>query len=86
MLYMHLLRVKCESLPQSDLLRRFDSPVAVLASAFREKPTSEVGRNSEWHIGNVESVGLDAIGFAIGRTAAVTSPKFDAKSHKRAHD
>jgi hypothetical protein len=45
------------------------------------KPTADVGRGSEWHLGNIETVSPEGIGFAMGRTMAVKSPQFDSVSH-----
>ncbi|WP_374146530.1 hypothetical protein [Sphingomonas sp. 28-63-12] len=81
MFYIHLFRVKCESLPQGDFLRASRDSVEVISKSIESKPTAEVGRRSEWHIGNVERVDGGGIAFAMGRTQAVTSPKFDSVSH-----
>ncbi|MDR6853659.1 hypothetical protein J2Y54_003179 [Sphingomonas sp. BE123] len=81
MFYIHLFRVKCESLPQGDFLRVSRDTVDVISKSIEAKPTAEVGRRSEWHIGNVEPVKGGGIAFAMGRTQAVTSPKFDSVSH-----
>lgn len=81
MFHIHVLRVKCEPLPQGDLLRATRDPVGVITRSIETKPTSQVGRGSEWHIGNVEIMKSGAIAFAMGRTQAVKSPQFDNISH-----
>ncbi|MEC3911809.1 hypothetical protein U5A82_15430 [Sphingobium sp. CR2-8] len=81
MFYIHLFRVKCESLPQGDFLHVSRDSVDIISKSIEAKPTAEVGRRSEWHIGNVERVEGGGIAFAMGRTQAVTSPKFDSVSH-----
>lgn len=81
MFYIHLFRVKCESLPQGDFLSASRDPVDIISKSIEAKPTAEVGRGSEWHIGNIERIDGGGIAFAMGRTQAVTSPKFDSVSH-----
>ena len=79
--FIHVLRIKCEPLEQADFLARPLDPVNVISQAIRAKPTADVGRKSEWHLGNVQLVPGDAIAFAMGRTAMVTSPRFDEATH-----
>lgn len=81
MFYIHVLRIKCESLAQGDLLRATRDPVDIITRSFEAKLTANVGRGSEWHIGNVEPVDSDGVGFAMGRTQAVKSPRFDSINH-----
>ena len=81
MFYIHVLRIKCESLAQGDFLRAPREPIDVITHAFRDKPTADVGSRSEWHLGNVEPIENDGIAFAMGRTMAVRSPQFDTVSH-----
>lgn len=81
MFNIHILRVKCEGLPQGDFLREASNPVDVIIKSFQSKPTADVGRGSEWHIGNVEVLNEGVIGFAMGRTQAVKSPQFDEITH-----
>jgi len=77
----HILRVKCEGLPQGDLLRETSNPISIIRRSFEARPTADVGRGSEWHIGNVEDVNSEGIAFAMGRTQAVTTPQFDEATH-----
>jgi hypothetical protein len=81
MFFIHVLRIKCEPLAQADFLAAPMSSVDVISRSIRAKPTSQVGRGAEWHLGNVEVVEPDGIGFAMGRTAFVKSPQFDEKTH-----
>jgi hypothetical protein len=81
MFFIHVLRIKCELLPQGDLLRSAQEPIEIITRSFEAKPTADVGRGSEWHIGNVEAVAPDGLAFAMGRTVAVKSPQFDNVSH-----
>lgn len=81
MFHIHVLRVKCERLAQGDFLRTQGSPPAIIINSIEAKPTAEVGRGSEWHIGNVKHLAEGAVAFAMGRTQAVTTPQFDHNSH-----
>lgn len=81
MFFIHVLRIKCELLPQGDFLRSAREPIDIITRSFEAKPTADVGRGSEWHIGNVEPVVPDGLAFAMGRTVAVKSPQFDSVSH-----
>jgi hypothetical protein len=81
MFHIHILRVKCEGLPQGDFLREASNPITVITQSFEARPTADVGRNSEWHIGNVEVTRSGSISFAMGRTQAVKTPQFDETTH-----
>ena len=81
MAWMHILRVKCESLPQGDFLKKDGDSVNIIKESFERKPTAPVARGSEWHIGNVATLNKTALGFAMGRTMAVNSPQFDPTDH-----
>lgn len=81
MFYIHILHVKCEGMPQGDFLREASDPVSVIVQSLESKPTADVGRGSEWHIGNVEKIDKSGVGFAMGRTQAVTTPQFDLSTH-----
>ncbi|WP_156930275.1 hypothetical protein [Sphingomonas jaspsi] len=82
MVFIHVLRVKCEPLEQSDFLAKQLDSVEVISQAIKAKPTADVGRGSEWHLGNIQEIEKeDAVGFAMGRTAMVTSPRFDETTH-----
>jgi hypothetical protein len=81
MFFIHVLRVKCEPLPQANFLTKPMSSIDIISRSLRSKPTAHVGSGSEWHLGNVETVEADGIGFAMGRTAFVKSPQFDERTH-----
>jgi hypothetical protein len=79
--HIHVFRVKCESLPQGDLLRSAGAPSEIISRSIEAKPTADVGRGSEWHIGNVRIMDEGAISFAMGRKQAVTVQQFDDTTH-----
>jgi hypothetical protein len=79
--HIHVLRVKCEGLPQGDFLRASSEPATIITNSLRAKPTANVGRGSEWHIGNVKELEENATAFAMGRTQAVKTPQFDEVTH-----
>ena len=81
MIYIHVLRIKCEPLAQGDLLRPLREPAEIITESFLAKPTADVGRGSEWHIGNVELLPGDGVAFAMGRTSVVSAPQFDTVNH-----
>ena len=81
MLWIHVVRIRCEPLQQGGLFDRPKPTTEVIAEAIQSTPTANVGRGSEWHIGKPEVVGDGAIGFKMGRTTAVTVPKFDIETH-----
>jgi hypothetical protein len=79
--HIHVLRVKCEGLPQGDFLRASSDPALIIERSIQAKPTAIVGRGSEWHIGNVKELDEGGTAFAMGRTQAVTTPQFDEATH-----
>ena len=81
MFHIHVLRVKCEGLPQGDLLRPASDPAVIISRSIEAKPTADVGRGSEWHIGNVKTLEEGGTSFAMGRTQAVTTQQFDELTH-----
>lgn len=81
MAFIHLLRIKCEPLEHADFLAKSLNSVDVISKSLMAKPTADVGRGSEWHVGNVGSLPDDGVSFAMGRTAMVTTPRFDEKTH-----
>lgn len=81
MFHIHVLRIKCEGLPQGDLLRSRSDPSVIITRSIEAKPTADVGRGSEWHIGNVKALDEGGTSFAMGRTQAVTTQQFDEASH-----
>lgn len=81
MFHIHVLRIKCERQRQGDMFRNTGEPVSIITQSFQAKPTADVGRGSNWHIGNVDLVDGGGIAFAMGRTQAVKSPQFDSVTH-----
>lgn len=81
MFYIHLMRIKCETLAQANFLTSVRDPVTVIEQSFQIKPTALVRNGSEWHIGNVELLSNGGVAFAMGRTQAVKSPLFDIDNH-----
>lgn len=81
MFHIHVLRVKCEGLPQGDLLRSSSDPAVIIKRSIEHKPTADVGRGSEWHIGNVSLLDEGGISFAMGRNKAVKTQQFDENTH-----
>ena len=81
MFHIHVLRIKCEGLPQGDFLRIASNPAVIISRSIQAKPTADVGRGSEWHIGNVKPLDEGGISFAMGRTQAVTTQQFDEATH-----
>lgn len=81
MLWLHILRARCEPLQQGTLFDQPRPPSDVIADAVRATPTAQVGRGSEWHIGKPEQLPDRAIGFKMGRTTAITVPQFDVETH-----
>jgi hypothetical protein len=76
----HILRIKCEPLAQADFLKSPSNSATIITKSIRAKPTSIVGRGSEWHVGNIDLIDPHGIAFAMGRTTAVTTPRFDSSS------
>lgn len=81
MFNIHILRIKCEGLPQGDFLRETSDRIIVIGQSFEARPTADVGRGTEWHIGNVEAMKSGPVSFAMGRTQAVKTPQFDQATH-----
>lgn len=81
MLWLHIVRIRCEPLPQGDFLKVSKEPAAIITEAFLARPTANVGRGSEWHIGNPEIISSDGVVFQMGRTTSGTAPQFDFEKH-----
>ena len=81
MLWIHVLRVRCEPLQQGGLFTRPRSSSDIISDVIKSTPTANVGRGSEWHIGKPERISERAIGFKMGRTTAVTVPQYDVAAH-----
>lgn len=81
MFWIHVLRIRCEPLQQGVLFAEPREPAEVITDAIRATPTADVGRGSEWHIGKPEDVAGGATGFKMGRSSAVTLPRYDSEKH-----
>jgi hypothetical protein len=75
--WLHIVRIRCEPLSQRDFFDKPRSATSIISDAIRERPTAEVGRGSEWHIGTTEMIDEDGLIFQMGRVRAVTTPQFD---------
>jgi hypothetical protein len=81
MLWIHVVRIRCEVLAQGDLLRIEREPTAIITEALLARPTANVGRGSEWHIGHSEILPNDGVIFQMGRTVSGPAPQFDVERH-----
>lgn len=79
--WLHIVRIRCEPLAQPNLFTKPKQPVSVISEAILARPSSNVGRGSEWHIGRAEIIKDDGISFQMGRVQAAKSPQFDEKDH-----
>jgi hypothetical protein len=50
---------------------------ALLRKAIESRPSASSRPGVDWHIGNVEPIGPDAVYFAVGRTTRSTVPFYD---------
>lgn len=81
MLWLHIVRIRCETLAQGDFLKAEREPAAIITEALLARPTANVGRGSEWHIGHSEELPNDGVIFQMGRTVSGTAPQFDVEKH-----
>lgn len=75
--WLHVFRVRCEHLAQSDLFAESLTAQDVIVASFRAHPAAEVGGGSEWHIAATEPFADRAVAFQIGRVQSVKSPQYD---------
>lgn len=80
MLWIHLLRVRCEQNKQPDLFVKPREPSDVILDALHSTPQAPVARGAEWRIAKPEFVSGGGLGFKMGRTAALKVPQFDSVS------
>lgn len=73
----HILRVRCDPLPQGGLFDVNRSKADVIRDAILSRPTAKVRRGTEWHIGDTEEFAEKAIAFQLGRKQSVNAPQFD---------
>lgn len=75
-----LFRVKFIRPSQNSFLHEDLTPGQMLLSAIEEKPSAELRKGFQWHIGNVQMFS-DVTGyFAVGRTTKSTVEKFDIQT------
>lgn len=79
--WLHIVRVRCEPLAQASLFTKARHPVSVISDAILARPSANVGRGSEWHIGRAEIIEDDGVSFQMGRVQASKSPQYDEKDH-----
>lgn len=75
--WLHVLRVRCEHVEQTNMFAEDRTPEDVIVDAFRAHPAAEVGGGSEWHIAAAELFAGRAVAFQIGRVQSVTNPQYD---------
>lgn len=76
MLLFQLFRGKVTTAKQGDFFVS-RSPTAVLRQALEAKPTAELRRGHEWHIGNLQQLDEQSYYFAIGRVTKRTVQLWD---------
>jgi len=80
-LIFHLFRLKIIRPPQTHLFEDIAStPTDIIKSAIREKPSKEIRKGNDWHIGNIEDVGDNGLFFALGRVTKSIKEKYDEKT------
>lgn len=80
MIWIHLLRVRCEQNKQPDFFVKPRVPSEVILEALRSTPQAPVARGADWRIAKPEEVSGGGLGFKMGRTAALKVPQYDAQS------
>lgn len=75
-----LFRVKFIRPSQSSFLHDALTPAQLLLAAVQQKPSAELRKGYQWHIGNVHRYENDTGYFAVGRTTTSTIEKFDTES------
>jgi len=78
MLDFQLFRVKVHPSQQRDMFEHDRTRQEILAEVIRSTPEAPLRQNMIWHIGNVESVGADALYFRVGRTTTQTLEVFES--------
>lgn len=79
--WLHIARIRCEPQQQISMFETSREPTAVITDAILARPTANVGRASEWHIGASEKISGDGVAFQMGRVQAISSPQFDSEAH-----
>ena len=75
-----LFRVKFVRPRQGSFLHDDLTPSQLLLAAISEKPSAELRKGFNWHIGNIKMFGMAAGYFAFGRTTTASIEKFDVAS------
>jgi hypothetical protein len=77
MIEFQLFRVKVFFPEQMSLLEPPRSRSEILREVIESKPEAQLRRGIQWHIGNVEEVGTNALYFRVGRTTTSTLEFFE---------
>ena len=77
MIEFQLFRVKVFLPQQMSLLEPTRSRSDILREVIESKPEAQLRRGVQWHLGNVEQIGTDALYFRVGRTTTSTLEFFD---------
>lgn len=80
--WLHVFRVRCEHLDQSELFATDRKPKDVILDAFNARPAGEIGGGSEWHIADTEVFAGNAVKFQIGRVQQITNPQYDEEGQR----
>jgi hypothetical protein len=76
----HLFRAKFIRPRQSSLFHDDLTPQEMLQMSINSKPSAEVKKGYQWHIGNIRPFSKTSGYFAVGRTTVSTVEKFDPVS------
>ena len=77
MIEFQLFRVKVFLPQQMSLLEPTRSRSDILREVIESKPEAQLRRGVQWHLGNVEQIGTDALYFRVGRTTTSTLEFFE---------
>ncbi len=80
--WLHVFRIRCESVEQGELFAEEREAGDVIIDAFQDRPAAEVGGGSEWHIAATEQFAGRAVEFQIGRVQSISSPQYDDKRRR----
>ena len=53
------------------------NPGNIILSAIKEKPSCEIRKGQEWHIGNIEKIGKEKVFLALGKVTKATHEFYD---------
>jgi hypothetical protein len=77
MIEFQLFRVKVFLPQQMSLLEPPRPRSDILREVIESKPEAQLRRGVQWHLGNVEQIGTDALYFRVGRTTTSTLEFFE---------